>query len=261
MLTAYDAPTAELLENAGIDLILVGDSLGMVLLGYPSTREVTMDEMIHHAKAARRGARHSLIVGDLPLKGIEKGPRQALASARRFIKEAHLDAVKLEWGKDAVEIMKLFSKHRIPVMGHVGLTPQTVKGRDGFKVRGREALCAMKIFMAAKTFEANGAFSVVLECIPKAVASIITGRLKIPTIGIGAGPACDGQVLVFQDLAGIFKKFHPRFVKRYADLDRVMRRAVESYKQDVLSGKFPKNEHSFSMKTAEFDLFLKGACV
>ena len=257
MLTAYDAPTAELLESTGIDLILVGDSLGMVLLGYPSTTNVTMDEMIHHAKAVRRGAPRSLIIGDLPLKGIEKGPRQALASARRFIEEAHLDAVKLEWGKDATRTTELFVKHRVPVMGHAGLTPQTVSKNNGFTVQGRDAASALKVMAAAKAFEAKGAFSVLLECVPSLVTQTITSKLRVPTIGIGAGPHCDGQVLVFHDLVGIFKKFKPRFVKRYADLDGAMRRAVEFYQRDVLAGKFPDNKHSFSMKKEEFTAFLE----
>ena len=258
MLTAYDAPTAELLESAGIDLILVGDSLGMVLLGYPSTTNVTMDEMIHHAKAVRRGAPRSLIIGDLPLKGVEKGPGQALASARRFIEEAHLDAVKLEWSQNAMQTTELFVKHRIPVMGHAGLTPQTADKNNGFTVQGREASSALKIFEAARAFETKGAFSVLLECVPRPVAQIITKSLRVPTIGIGAGPHCDGQVLVFHDLVGIFKKFRPRFVKRYANLDRAMRRAVELYKRDVLAGKFPRNAQSFLMRKEELAMFLEG---
>ena len=258
MLTAYDAPTAELLENTGIDLILVGDSLGMVLLGYPSTIDVTMNEMIHHARAVRRGAPRSLIIGDLPLKGIEKGPKQALESARRFIEEAHLDAVKLEWGKNATQITELFMKHRIPVMGHVGLTPQTANKNNGFTVQGREASTAMKIFEAARAFETKGAFSVLLECVPNLVAQIITKSLRVPTVGIGAGPHCDGQVLVFHDLVGIFTKFRPRFVKRYANLGTAMQHAVALYKRDVLAGRFPKHEHSFLMKKEELAMFLEG---
>ncbi len=254
MLTAYDAPTAELLENAGIDLILVGDSLGMVLLGYSSTQQVTMDEMIHHAKAVRRGAKNSIVIGDLPLKGVENGPRHALESARRFIEEAGLDAVKLEWGKDAIRATELLRKNNIPIMGHVGLTPQT---KTGFLVQGRQAKSALDIFKAAEAFEANGAFSVLLECIPSSIAQAITKKLSIPTIGIGAGPYCDGQVLVFHDLVGIFKKFKPRFVKRYADLDNSMRRAVNMYKKEVNDGKFPKKEHSFLIKKSELETFLE----
>ncbi len=255
LLTAYDAPTAELLEAGGIDMILVGDSLGMVLLGYPSTIPVTMDEMIHHAKAVRRGAPKSFIIGDLPLKGVERGPKQALESARRFIEEARLDAVKLEWGPHAIKTSGLFLKHRLPLMGHVGLTPQTAKKNT---VQGTEAARALKIYRDAASFEQNGAFSVLLECIPSAVTKLITKNLKVPTIGIGAGPDCDGQVLVFQDLVGIFKKFKPRFVKRYANLDAPMRRAVESYKREVMTGKFPQAKQSYSIQKEEFDAFLEG---
>ena len=254
MVTAYDAPTAELLESAGIDMILVGDSLGMVLLGYPSTKLVTMDEMIHHTKAVRRGAPKSFVIGDLPLKSIEKGPKQALVSARRFIEEAGANAVKLEWGRDAQKISDLFFKKNIPMMGHVGLTPQTARRNV---VQGSDAVNALKIYESARCFENKGAFSVVLECVPILLGQMITKSLLIPTIGIGAGPSCDGQVLVFQDLVGIFTKFKPRFVKRYANLDRLMRQAVESYKKDVLSGKFPDNKHGFSMKKETFNLFLR----
>ena len=258
MLTAYDAPTAELLERAGIDLILVGDSLGMVMLGYPSTALVTMDEMIHHAKAVRRGAPKSFIIGDLPLKGVEKGAQQTLVSARRFMEEAGLDAVKLEWSKDALKSADLLIKNRIPVMGHVGLTPQTVKKQNGFRVQGQDAESALDIFKAAKAFEEKKAFSVLLECVPAPVGTAITESLKVPTIGIGAGAHCDGQVLVFHDLVGIFRKFTPRFIKRYANLDKEMQKAAEKYKKEVLGGRFPGKEHSFLMKTKEKELFLKG---
>ncbi|MGH7198271.1 MAG: 3-methyl-2-oxobutanoate hydroxymethyltransferase [Candidatus Omnitrophota bacterium] len=255
MLTAYDAPTAELLEVSGVDLILVGDSLGMVLLGYPSTVFVTMDEMIHHAKAVRRGAKRSFIIGDLPLKGIEKGPRQALGSARRFLKEGGCDAVKLEWGSRARKTMELLIRNKIPVMGHAGLTPQTAAKKGGFRVQGREAESALAVARQAEIFEKCGAFSVLLECVPVLVAKAITEKLAVPTIGIGAGPHCDGQVLVFHDLVGIFKKFRPRFVKRYARLDDVMRKAVGAYVKDVREGKFPSRQHSFSMKKEEFVKF------
>ena len=249
MLTAYDAPTAEILESEGVDLILVGDSVGMVLLGYDSTREVTMDEMIHHAKAVRRGAPKSFIIGDMPLKGIEKGPAQALRSAKRFIREAGCDAVKVEWGKNSIEITDLLVHHRIPVMGHVGLTPQNPK--IGFKVQGQTAGSAIEIFETAKMFEKHKVFSLLLECLPSPVARAITEHVKVPVIGIGAGPDCDGQVLVYHDLVGAFKKFHPRFVKNYADIDKSMRNAVRKYIRDVREKNFPKKMHSFSMKKNE----------
>jgi 3-methyl-2-oxobutanoate hydroxymethyltransferase len=257
MLTAYDAPTARLLEKSGIDLILVGDSLGMVLLGYSSTAEVTMDEMIHHAKAVRRGAPNSFIIGDLPLKGVRMGPKQALDSARRFTQEAGMNAVKLEWSKEAIKTAELLIRHHIPVMGHIGLTPQSVKRNAGFRVQGQDAKSALRILENAKAFENSGVFSVVLECVPSPVGKAITKNLCIPTIGIGAGPDCDGQVLVFHDLVGIFNEFTPRFVKRYADLDARMHQAVLKFRRDVLGGAFPKKNHSFSMNKEEKKLFLK----
>ena len=259
MLTAYDAPTAELLEKSGVDFILVGDSLGMVLLGYPSTTPVTMDEMIHHAKAARRGAKKSFLIGDMPLKGIERGLRQALESAKRFVQEGGCDAVKLEWAPRTLKMTDLFIRNKIPVMGHIGLTPQRVKKRDGFKVQGRDAESAFKILKAAKALEKEGAFSVLLECVPSPIAGFITRELKIPTIGIGAGPECDGQVLVFHDLVGIFTKFKPRFVKRYARLDETMRQAVKNYVREVKGGRFPTKQHGFSMKADELMRFLSCA--
>lgn len=258
LLTAYDAPTAEILEKAGVDFILVGDSVGMVVLGYPSTASVTMDEMIHHAKAVRRGAKRSLVIGDMPLKGIQQGPRQALGSAKRFIREAGCNAVKLEWGPNALRMTKLLVRHKIPVMGHVGLTPQTAQKKNGFRVQGQDAESAIGILKAAKAFEGEGAFSVLLECVPREVARRITRELRIPVIGIGAGPDCDGQVLVFHDLVGIFKKFRPRFVKRYAELDSVMARAVTRYVHEVRTGKFPAKKHSFSMSVKELEKFRCG---
>src|SRR3989338_7795046 len=257
MLTAYDTPTAGLLEKSGIDLILVGDSLGMVLLGYSSTAEVTMDEMIHHAKAVRRGAPNSFIIGDLPLKGIRRGPEQALDSARRFSQEAGMNAIKLEWSKDSVRTAQLLIRHHIPVMGHIGLTPQSVKKNTGFRVQGQDAKSALNIFKNAMAFERSGVFSVVLECVPSPVGKAITQNLRVPTLGIGAGPNCDGQVLVFHDLVGIFTKFHPKFVKRYADLGKQMKAAVQKFRQDVIAGQFPKKSHSFAMKQEEEKIFLR----
>ena len=257
MLTAYDAPTAAQLETAGIDLILVGDSLGMVVLGYGSTSVVTMDEMIHHAKAVRRGAPKSFIIGDLPLKGIEKGASQALRSAKRFVEESGMDAVKIEWGKNARAIAGLLAKRNIPFMGHVGLTPQTVKKDNGFRVQGQGADSAMKILEAAKIFQENGAFAVLLECVPSPVAEVITKALKIPTIGIGAGPHCDGQVLVYHDIVGMFSKFTPRFVKQYLNLNSEISEAAEKYKKDVYRGRFPSMKQSFLMKKEEKELFLR----
>lgn len=258
MLTAYDAPTAELLETAGVDFLLVGDSVGMVLLGYSSTLPVSMDEMIHHAKAVRRGAPRSFVIGDMPYEAVSHGPKRALAAARRFMKEAGCNAVKLEWRPDCLETCRLLVRSRIPVMGHVGLTPQAVKKKDGFRVQGQAADGAFHIFTQARAFERTGAFSVLLECVPWPVARVITRALRIPTIGIGAGPHCDGQVLVFQDLVGLFKKFTPRFVKRYADADALMRRAVSGYIRDVRARKFPNiRKNSFAMAEREQRLFLQ----
>ncbi len=255
MLTAYDFPTAELVERAGADLILVGDSLGMVVLGYSSTRPVTMDEMVHHAKAVRRGALKTPVIGDLPFLGVKKGPRQALASARRFIDEAGCDAVKLEWSENAVRTARLLRKNRIQVMGHVGLTPQTVTDKKGYKVQGRTAADAQRILDEAKAFEDAGCFSVLLECVPSNVAAAVTRALRVPTIGIGAGPAVDGQVLVFHDVAGLFTRFVPRFVKHYAHLAKPMEHAAGAYVKEVRSGRFPAKRHEFSMDREERRLF------
>jgi 3-methyl-2-oxobutanoate hydroxymethyltransferase len=257
MLTAYDAPTAGVLEAAGVDWILVGDSLGMVVLGYDSTTAVTMAEMIHHAKAVRRGAPKSFVIGDLPLKGVEKGPRHALESARRFVKEAGCDAVKLEWNPSALETVRLFVRNKIPAMGHLGLTPQALRRKKDFRVQGTSAESAFEILERARLLQDSGVFSILLECVPSAVAKIVTQSLKIPVIGIGAGPDCDGQVLVFHDVVGLFKKFTPRFVKRYADLEPLMRQAAARYVHDVKAGKFPQKKHGFGIKKEELLCLLK----
>ena len=247
-LTAYDAPTAELLEEAGIDAILVGDSVGMVVLGYSTTTPVTMEEMLHHIRAVRRGAKKTRIIGDLPLKGVERGPKQALQSAKRFI-EAGCDSVKLEWREDFFEILDLLKAHRIPVMGHFGLTPQSVKKGERFGLRDATAKEAAQLVRRALEAEKRGASSVLLECVPWKAAKEVAEKLRIPVIGIGAGPYCDGQVLVFHDLVGIFRKFKPKFVKRYARLHPLMERAVKRYQKEVSAGKFPAKRHSFEMKT------------
>lgn len=249
MVTAYDTPTAEILDEVGVDLILVGDSVGTVVLGYSATTLVTMDEMIHHTKAVRRGIKNAKLIADLPLKGIEKGPAQAVESAKRFMGEAGCDAVKLEWDTKNESILKSLVRHKIPVMGHVGLTPQTA--RSGFKVRGKTTKEAFGIFQQARAFEKYGAFSVVLECVPSALAQIITRALKIPTIGIGAGRFCDGQVLVFQDLVGLFTKFKPKHVKRYAQGRTIFERSVRSFSNDVRHGIFPGRGQSFDMDVRE----------
>lgn len=247
MLTAYDAPTAELLASQGIDLLLVGDSVGMVLLGYDSTVPVTMDEMIHHSKAVRRGAPKAFVIGDMPWNAVRHGVSRALEAARRFIREGGCDAVKVEWGPHALELTRRLVKEGIPVMGHLGLTPQTAAKNGGFKVRARSAADAALLFGRAKEWESFGAFSVLLECVPVNVARAVTKDLKIPVIGIGAGPYCDGQVLVFQDVVGLFRKFKPKFVKNYAAGDALFQKAVSRYVSDVRKGVFPSQKHSFHM--------------
>lgn len=254
MLTAYDAPTAELVEEAGVDFILVGDSLGMVVLGYESTAPVTMDEMIHHAKAVRRGAKKSVVIGDLPLKGVEKGPRQALESARRFMEEAGCNGVKLEWGPHAAKSIDLLREHGIPVMAHLGLTPQTA---TDYKARGKTASDAFQLYQRALAVEKQGVFSILLECVPYRLAQELTKALKVPTIGIGAGPYCDGQVLVIQDMLGIYRRLAPRHIKRYAHLDVAIKKAVLHYASEVRTGKFPKISQGFEINETEWAEFQK----
>ncbi len=245
MLTAYDYPTARVVDRAGIDLILVGDSVGMVCLGYPDTVPVTLEEMIHHTAAVARGAERALVVGDLPFMSYQVSPEEAVRSAGRLVKEGRADCVKLEGGTTQADKVEAIVRAGIPVMGHIGLTPQTATQLGGFKVQGREAQAAQALMADAKALEAAGAFSVVLECVPSPLAARITQALSIPTIGIGAGPRCDGQVLVLHDLVGLFDRFTPRFVKRYADLAAEMERAVEAFRDEVISGEFPGPEHSF----------------
>lgn len=259
MVTAYDAVTSALLEHAGVDLILVGDSLGMVVLGYDSTRPVTLEEMIHHAKAVRRGAARSLIIGDLPLKAVQNGPVQALANARRFARQGSLDAIKIEWRKDALKITQKLIRAGIPVMGHVGLTPQSAHREGGYGVRGRAAQDALRIYERAVAFERAGAFAVLMECVPEKIAAYITKRLTVPTIGIGAGAGCDGQVLVFHDIVGLFERFQPKFVRPYAQAGRILARSIGRFARDVRDKKFPAKKHAFSMPENEWRLFRERA--
>lgn len=257
MLTAYDALTSSLLEKEGVDWILVGDSVGMVLLGYPSTVGVTMAEMLHHAKAVRRGATKAFVIADMPFEAVSQGAKYALACAKRFVSEAGCDAVKIEWRSDALEIAKIIIKNKIPVMGHVGLTPQSVKKNEGFRVRGKLARDAASVYKNAVSFEQVGAFCVLLECVPEPVTRAVTQTLKIPTIGIGAGRACDGQVLVFHDMTGLFTKFTPRFVKRYFNGAKELRGAAQKFVKEVRIGAFPEKKHSFMMDPLEEKGFLK----
>lgn len=245
MLTAYDYPTARLVDEAGIDLILVGDSLGMVVLGYPDTVAVTVDEMVHHTAAVARGAERALVVGDLPFLSYQVCTDDAVRSAGRLFKEARADCVKLEGGRTQADKVEAIVRAGIPVMGHIGLTPQTATQLGGFKVQGRDPLAAKGLLEDARALEEAGAFALVMECVPSDLAARITATLGIPTIGIGAGPECDGQVLVFHDLVGLFDRFVPKFVKRYAELSSEIRGAIETFKGEVESGAFPAPEHAF----------------
>ncbi len=247
MLTAYDFLSARILDEAGIPILLVGDSLGMVMLGHPTTLPVTMDDMLVHAKAVSRGARQALLVGDMPFMSYQVSTEEAVRNAGRFIQEAGMHSVKLEGGGPAiVEITKRLTEIGIPVMGHLGLTPQSVHTMGGFKVQGKTDAQAARILKDAKALEQAGAFSIVLEGMPSKLAASITHELRIPTIGIGAGPATDGQVLVFHDAFGLTTGKAPKFVKRYANLAEDIARAATEYAEDVRTGKFPGPEHEYS---------------
>ena len=248
MLTAYDYPFASFIDQAEIDMILVGDSLGMVVLGYESTVPVTMDEMIHHCKAVRRGSTYALLVGDMPFMSYNISKEEAIRNAGRFMKEAGCDAVKLEGGLEVVNTVKAIIDAGIPVMAHLGLTPQTVSKMGGFKIQGKDVETARSILEASLAMEKAGVFSVLFECVPDKLAGLITSKLKVPTIGIGAGAECDGQVLVTHDLLGLFEKFIPKFVKQYTKLSGSILEALGNFKKEVSSGDFPAKEHTFTMK-------------
>jgi 3-methyl-2-oxobutanoate hydroxymethyltransferase len=247
MLTAYDFPTARLVAEAGVELILVGDSLGMVVLGYDSTVPVTMDEMVHHTRAARRGAPQAFLIADLPFLSYGTADT-ALANAARLMKEAGADSVKLEGGVEVVPIVEALVRAGVPVLGHVGLTPQTASALGGYRLQGKDDETARRVFAGAQALEAAGCWGVVLELVPASLARLVTERLSTPTIGIGAGPHCDGQVLVFHDLVGLFSGFTPTFVKRYTEAGNAMRDAVARYAAEVRSGAFPAESHSFAIK-------------
>jgi len=253
MLTAYDYPLARLLDEAGVDIVLVGDSLANVVLGLETTREVGINEMIHHAKAVNRGVKKAMLVGDMPFSAYQIHPQEAVKNARRFVEEAGCQAVKLEWFDQCLDVTRDILRAGIPVMGHVGLTPQTVDQLDGFKVQGKDARSARELIQHARDLEKAGCFSLVLECIPDRIAQTITQELSIPTIGIGAGVHCDGQVLVTYDLLGLSERFHPKFVKEYVDLKPVILQAIQQYKKEVLQSEFPDGAHSFTMKKEEWE--------
>ena len=248
MLTAYDYSTAKLEDESGINGILVGDSLGNVVLGYEDTVSVTMEDMIHHGAAVARGAKNALVVVDMPFMSYEVTVEEAVRNAGRLMKEGRAGAVKLEGGARVAEQIRAIVKAGIPVMGHIGLTPQSINVFGGFKVQGKSEEAARALLADAKAVEEAGAFAVVIEAVPAALAQMITDAVSIPTIGIGAGAGCDGQILVYQDMLGMFSDFTPKFVKRYANVGEVMREAFANYAAEVASGAFPTEEHTYKIK-------------
>lgn len=249
MLTAYDYPTAKLLDDAQVDGILVGDSLGMVVLGYEDTTQVTMEDMLHHVKAVSRGVKNSLVIADMPFLSYHLGIEKAVYNAGRFIQEGKAQAVKLEGGKEVVEEIKAIIKAGIPVMGHIGLTPQSIHNLGGYYVQGKTEEQAKKLIEDAKILEEAGVFAIVLELVPAEIASIISTQIAIPTIGIGAGAGCDGQILVTHDLIGLYQGSVPKFVKQYCEVGKSIEEAVNNYNKDVKAGLFPNEEHSFHAQT------------
>ncbi|MCI8521030.1 MAG: 3-methyl-2-oxobutanoate hydroxymethyltransferase [Clostridia bacterium] len=247
MLTAYDYSTARLEEESGVDAILVGDSLGMVVLGYENTLSVTMEDMIHHSAAVARGAKNTFVVTDLPFMSYQTSVYDAVKNAGRLVKEGLADAVKLEGGVKFAEHIRAISDASIPVMGHIGMTPQSVNAFGGFKVQGKSIEDAKRVIADAKAVEEAGAFAVVMECVPSALTAYISKLLTIPVIGIGAGADCDGQVLVYQDMLGMYSDFTPKFAKKFAEAGEVMKNGFKSYFEEVKSGVFPSAEHAFKI--------------
>ena len=257
MLTAYDYPTALSMDAAGVDSILVGDSLGMVVLGYANTLPVTMEEMLHHCRAVARGAKSALLIGDMPFMSYQADVNEAVRNAGRFLQQAGMEAVKLEGGRERADAVRAIVGAGIPVMGHLGLTPQSVNQLGGFRPQGRNASAAQRLLEDALLLEEAGCFSLVLESVPARLAEFVSQKISIPTIGIGAGAGCDGQVLVTHDLLGLFERFTPKFVKKYADFHGEMGRAFSEYLADVQSRAFPAAEHSVEMSDEEWESFLK----
>lgn len=257
MLTAYDYPGAQSVEQAGADIILVGDSLAMTVLGYPDTVSVTMDEMLHHCKAVARGADHCFLIGDMPFLSYQADSVEAIHNAGRFLKEAGMDAVKMEGGGKIVEKIRAVADTGILVVGHLGLTPQTATKLGGYKVQGKTAASAQQLLDDALALEDAGCCMLVLESVPQLVAEHVTLKLSIPTIGIGAGPDCDGQVLVFHDLLGLYQGFTPKFVRQYANLNQSITAALATYCQEVREGSFPTDKHSFTIPDQELQQFLE----
>jgi 3-methyl-2-oxobutanoate hydroxymethyltransferase len=257
MLTAYDYPTAMALDKAGIDAILVGDSLGMVVLGYDNTLPVTMEEMLHHSRAVTRGAKTALLIGDMPFMSYQVSVEEAVRNAGRFLQGGGMDAVKLEGGRERADAIRAITGAGIPVMGHLGLTPQSVHQLGGFRAQGKTATAAKRLLEDALLLEEAGCFSIVLESVPGRLAELISKKISIPTIGIGAGAGCDGQVLVTHDLLGLFDRFTPKFVKKYASFHSEMQRAFADYIEDVETKRFPAQEHTVEMKDDEWDELLR----
>lgn len=255
MLTAYDYTGALLVDRAEIDVILIGDSLGMVIMGLESTVPVTMEEMLHHCRAVAQGAKYAHLVGDLPFLSYQVDPREGVRNAGRLLKEGHVDSVKLEGGREMAATVRAIVDAGIPVMGHIGLTPQSISKLGGFRAQGRTAVAARRLVDDAVALEDAGCYAVVLEAVPAPVAAVITQKLQIPTIGIGAGPHCDGQVLVFHDILGLYDKVQPRFVKGYAQLQQPIIDAFTAFREDVVNHRFPEDEHSFAMKPDELEAF------
>lgn len=256
MLTAYDYPTARAVDRAGIDAVLVGDSLAMVVLGLPNTLSVTMEEMLHHARAVSRGSRGALLIGDMPFMSYQANADDAVRNAGRFLQEAGMDAVKLEGGRAFAETARAIVRSGIPVQGHIGLTPQSINVLGGFRVQGRTAPAARALLDDALALEEAGCFSIVLESVPDRLAAYITERLSIPTIGIGAGAGTSGQVLVIHDLLGLYDRLSPKFAKRYAELGEAMASAILAYRSEVESRAFPAREHGYAISDEEWEAFL-----
>ncbi len=247
MLTAYDYSMAKLIDEAGIEMILVGDSLGMVMLGYEDTLSVTMEDMIHHTAAVARGAKNALVVADMPFMSYQTSVYDAVLNAGRLMKEGRAQAVKLEGGREFADHIRAITNASIPVVAHLGLTPQSLNAFGGFKVQGKSEAAARKLLEDAQIVEEAGAVAVVLECVPAKLAKLVTEKLHIPTIGIGAGADCDGQVLVYQDMLSMFGDFKPKFVKRFGEVGTVMKEAFQKYSEEVKAGTFPAPEHTFKI--------------
>ncbi len=253
MLTAYDYSTAKLIDSTGIDAILVGDSLGNVMLGYEDTISVTMEDMIHHGAAVARGAKESMVIIDMPFMSYQTSVYDAVVNAGRLMKEGRANGVKLEGGTEVAPQIKAIVDAGIPVMAHIGLTPQSINSFGGFKVQGKDELAAKKLVEDALAVQEAGAFAVVLECVPEKLATLVTGKLSIPTIGIGAGAGCDGQILVYADMMGMFSDFVPKFVKKYANVGEAMKQACSSYIEEVKAGTYPAQEHTYAIDDEVID--------